>query len=274
MWLPNLNGTQSDLLLQQLITSISRRISSLISGRSGGFIGVMVYNETRNGSGTGILPFARTPVLEVNSLAIDTVTIGQAANALSTGYIFDNENISLLGWLGAGAVSRVFIGPNAFYRHRGNIQLNYTAGWTLPNQGQADVSRSVPAFFGATVLPASNNAGNFVYVCTIPGNTSGASPAFNQTPGGTTQDGSVVWANTGLKSLPAPLADGTANLLPDDVVEACIEWVGLRFRERDRIGLTAETMGGQQTTGFLKDPMPASVKDALDPYRNVVPVMN
>src|SRR6266550_4461023 len=124
MWLPNINGTQSDLLLQQLITSISRRISSLISGRSGGFIGVMVYNETRNGSGTNSLPFARTPVLAVNSLTIDTVTIGQAANALSTGYLFDSDNLFLLGWLGAGTVSRTFVGLTSFYRNRGNIQLN------------------------------------------------------------------------------------------------------------------------------------------------------
>ena len=59
---------------------------------------------------------------------------------------------------------------------------------------------------------------------------------------------------------------------PLDVEQAVIELVGERFRARERIGLSAKTLGGQETTGFVTaSPFNATIAALLAPYRRVVP---
>lgn len=59
---------------------------------------------------------------------------------------------------------------------------------------------------------------------------------------------------------------------PLDVEQAVIELVGERFRARERIGLSAKTLGGQETTGFVtSSPFNATIAALLAPYRRVVP---
>ena len=58
---------------------------------------------------------------------------------------------------------------------------------------------------------------------------------------------------------------------PLDVEQAVIELVGERFRARERIGLTAKTLGGQETTAFATGPFNATITTLLAPYRRVVP---
>ena len=58
---------------------------------------------------------------------------------------------------------------------------------------------------------------------------------------------------------------------PLDVEQAVIELVGERFRARERIGLTAKTLGGQETTAFATPAFNATIAALLAPYRRVVP---
>ena len=58
---------------------------------------------------------------------------------------------------------------------------------------------------------------------------------------------------------------------PPDVEQAVIELVGERFRARERIGLTAKTLGGQETTGFSAKPFNDTVAALLQPYRRICP---
>ena len=58
---------------------------------------------------------------------------------------------------------------------------------------------------------------------------------------------------------------------PPDVEQAVIELVGERFRARERIGLSAKTLGGQETAAFTTGPFNATIATLLAPYRRVAP---
>ena len=60
-------------------------------------------------------------------------------------------------------------------------------------------------------------------------------------------------------------------ITPPDVEQAVIELVGERFRARERIGLTAKGLGGQETTSFATKPFNDTVAALLAPYRRVCP---
>jgi hypothetical protein len=50
---------------------------------------------------------------------------------------------------------------------------------------------------GTTILPLVNNSGGYVYQATIGGTSATSAPQFNQTVGGITTDGTVIWTNIG-----------------------------------------------------------------------------
>jgi len=58
--------------------------------------------------------------------------------------------------------------------------------------------------------------------------------------------------------------------IPPDIEQACIELVALRYKERDRIGQTSVSLGGE-TTSYVTRAMPLSTEARLAPYRKVAP---
>lgn len=59
--------------------------------------------------------------------------------------------------------------------------------------------------------------------------------------------------------------------VPLDLAQACIETVGLRWRERDRIGLSSKGLANE-TTAFTLVDFPVQVRALMDTYKRVVPV--
>ena len=59
--------------------------------------------------------------------------------------------------------------------------------------------------------------------------------------------------------------------IPADLEQACIALVGLRYRERDRIGHQSKSIGGETVAFWTRD-MPADVQTVLNAYRKVVPL--
>lgn len=57
---------------------------------------------------------------------------------------------------------------------------------------------------------------------------------------------------------------------PAEVEQACIELVGLRYREMDRIGMVSKQLAGEVITFTTKD-FTDSVRNVLEQYRKVVP---
>jgi len=58
---------------------------------------------------------------------------------------------------------------------------------------------------------------------------------------------------------------------PPDVAQAVIEIVAQAYRERDRIGLSSQAIGGETTSYTLKD-MPPRAASILSNYRRVAPL--
>lgn len=114
LWL-GLSGTDEDALLQSLITAASGTIQSYL-GRD---LLVGARLETRNGLGGTALVVAHRPLVSVESLQVDQITIPPASGAAG-GYLFSDTTIRLTGgWrFGAGV---------------GNVRIAYTAGYaTVP----------------------------------------------------------------------------------------------------------------------------------------------
>ncbi len=57
--------------------------------------------------------------------------------------------------------------------------------------------------------------------------------------------------------------------VPADLARACLEWVADRYAARSRIGVSAKTLGGQETASFVVKAMPDVVSRLLQPYRRV-----
>jgi len=59
---------------------------------------------------------------------------------------------------------------------------------------------------------------------------------------------------------------------PPEVVQACIELVSLRYRERTRIGEVSRSLGGAETVAYTQKDMSDAIKTLLQQYRLVAPI--
>lgn len=59
--------------------------------------------------------------------------------------------------------------------------------------------------------------------------------------------------------------------VPADLAQACIETVGLRWRERDRIGMSSKGLAGETTAFSLVD-FPPQARAVMDSYKRTAPV--
>ena len=59
--------------------------------------------------------------------------------------------------------------------------------------------------------------------------------------------------------------------IPPEIEQACLELVGFKYRERDRIGHASKSLAGE-VVSFVVSDMPAPVKTILTNYKEVVPV--
>ena len=59
--------------------------------------------------------------------------------------------------------------------------------------------------------------------------------------------------------------------VPFDIEQACLELIGLKFKEKDRIGIQSQSMNGQQTTSYTPRDLGKDTKAMLQNYRDIVP---
>jgi len=59
---------------------------------------------------------------------------------------------------------------------------------------------------------------------------------------------------------------------PPDLVQACIELVALRYRERGRVGEVARAIGGGETVSYSQKDMSDSIQTLIQQYRVVAPI--
>lgn len=255
----------TDMVLSRLITTRSGSIMAYLQRSS---FRSQTYVDTFDGKGGRTYFLNEWPVTSVQAVTVDGITV-PASDGKSPGWL-------LQGWNGypPGSPQGVeLIGGYAYSCGRGNVSITYTAGYLISAE---------PAVVPATPFE--------VFV--------------KQPQGSWTADGGVQYASggalvlvTGTPSVgqyalipttttPAvgtggyqfAAADAAANVLisysyvPTSVEEACMAWVGERYRARQRIGMRSQSIGGQTTTSYDLTDIPNYIKLDLQPYKKVLPI--
>jgi len=160
-WL-GLTTTTDDKMLLRMINDASRMIMNYLQRAELGHTTVI---ETVSGRGERRLQMRNWPVLEVNALSINGVTIPASSVSTSYGYYLEQvygglagrpQNLAIIGGIGLGGgvasygAGLVGFSPYAgyggsqgpFVRGYGNISVNYTYGYAALNEPQV-----IPSFF-------------------------------------------------------------------------------------------------------------------------------
>ena len=236
-WL-GVTSTTDDGLLAGLISAISRAILADL-GRPA--ILPATWTETLDGGG-GVLPLRHWPVTRLLGCSVGDVAL---AGAIGEGrLVVEAPDVAP-----PGAMQGLVFRRGAFPRGVRNVTVTYRAGYEVTGE---------PA-----VVPAA------------PPYTVSAQAPYGawQVDTGVTGAAAPYGAAAGIYTFAATDAGATVTLaygyVPADLARAACEWVADRYAGRTRIGQSAKTLGGQETTSFIVKAMPDVVDRLLRPYRRV-----
>jgi hypothetical protein len=259
-WVGPIQNTDSDDLLETLISAWSRAVYGYIQGP----IVSRSVSERRDGPGGQRLMLRNMPVTSVSSLVINGVAVPAAdmTQASPSGYYAD-------AWDGQTIPARVskldVFGAYAFWKGRANVAITYQAGYLQANEA-ATVSTTDYTVTAQAPQGAWAGDGGVRYA------SSGATlvPVVSGPTAGqyTIDDGLYTFsaADSGAAVLLS------YSFVPADIGRAVTAMVGEDFRYKDRIGMTSKSLGGQETMAYSSAAIPPRYKMVLDQYRNVVTV--
>jgi hypothetical protein len=247
-----------DDLLAGLITDISMAIVADL----GRLVAPTVYTETRDGGGERSIVLRQWPVNEVLSFTID----GRAAAFATTPTAYGSQVFAAILDSGdpapPGSMQRLSLRAGVVPNGIQNVVITYRAGNEIA--GENAVVPAVAPFVVAAAAPYGVWHGNGA-VTDAMGTLLQVGPA--PAPG-------VYAVANGLYTFDATKAGASVVLRyaysPADLARACCEWAADRYAARQRIGQSAKTLGGQETTSFIVKAMPDVVARLLQPYRRVV----
>ena len=237
-WL-GLTSTGDDAVLTSLITAISAAVLADL-GRS--VLPRTVTDVLRGGSTS--LPLRQWPATSVISVTVDGAALAASPAPGAGGWLLDVPDA-----MPPGAMQRLHAVGGRFPRGIGNVAVTYRAGYEILGEA-ALVPAAAPyvvtaqAPFGAWCLDTG--------VLGAPGPYSVAGGTYTFTMASA---GAAVALSYGY--------------VPADLARACLEWVADRYAARSRIGVSAKTLGGQETASFVVKAMPDVVNRLLQPYRRV-----
>lgn len=297
LWLMPAGGTPnttSDALLNQLIARCSAQILAAINRPD---LTQTTFTDTFDGvPPSGRMMLQNWPVLSVSSVSVNNTTIPPSQVRGSSGWTLESWDGSLpgipqrVGITGYGqrcgnqpgySPANIGIAPNgtlaATFGSWGsgnfqNVAITYTAGYvisgetqTIPNDSTYKVTPNQPQGIwaadsgvtfksnGVALVPVASNPVTGQYVPPQP------------------------WAASPTTSYQFAAADAgkqvvlNYSFIPYGLEQGCIEWVGERFRYKDRIGLRSQTIMGQETTSYQLG-MPDVVSQFIMPYATPFPL--
>jgi Phage gp6-like head-tail connector protein len=271
-WL-GITVTTDDALLTRLITAQSRFIQSWLNRR----IASQQYTEARDGLGAGrgsyVMMFNDFPVSSVSSLMIGTFNIPLSPDGaiLQPGYAFDANQL----WLSPANVTSNRFDSSVYSFTKGirNVVVKYVAGflvmpWNAFVPGDPDLLPSEVQTIPATPYQITPQL-TWLQDNGVWNNTTGV--AFTKVASGPIAGQYSVDA-TGLYTF-AAADSGTMvalsySYVPGDIEQACIELIGLRYKEKDRIGQVSKHVG-TETISYSQKDMPSDVATMLNQRRKV-----
>jgi hypothetical protein len=194
---------------------------------------VVRYNYILNSGNMGTHGFDSTP--ESRSCVFDDVNnntmvnTGSSLNPLTVrGGVQLFWNNTLTGTWSASTLDYFRLHPTDSFGHKGvaGIGINWipqsvsTAGnWDFSSTNSTDWLGAFHSYTGpVTILPLISNAGNFNYYSAASCTSGSIRPAFIQTQGGNTTDGSCTWLNIGGVGASGVTGAGWSSTNPDTLV--------------------------------------------------------
>ena len=238
-WL-GLTSSADDALLGGLISAISQAIL----GDLGRAVLPTNYTEIFDGGGASELPLRHWPVTQVQSCMLDGTMLAASMAPGQGGFVLDAADFAP-----PAAMQRLAYRCGRFPWGRQNIAVAYRAGYEILQEtalvpATAPYVVTVAAPFGAWCLDTG---------------VSGASGSYSVANGVYTFSASAAGQTIAL----------SYGYVPADLAQAACEWVADRYAARTRIGQSAKTLGGQETTSFIVKAMPDVVSRLLQPYRRI-----
>lgn len=246
------NNTESDVLLQQLITRGSRFVLTYLNR---GTLAVTTYNDVYDGHGNSFMMLRESPVQSVASVGFTGVSVPASApgNPMGSGYIFDPPTP------GGEQQRLTLLGGYRFPNGRSLIQVTYNAGFQIT---QSDVIPGTPFKIEVDYVWLNDQG---VTINGVALTKVASTPATGQYA---VVDG-VYEFNTAQAGQTAVI---TYSYVPADIEQAVIEIISERFKYKDRIGYRSKTLGGQETVTFDNRALTDTVKSYLQSYKVVIPV--
>lgn len=120
-----------------VITALIPQASAMIENYCNRTFAQASYSETRNGNNAASIFVRQLPIVSVQSVSVNGISVTAAPDTQSYGYVFDDERIYIRG---SGSRQPMPLGvypggcPDCFLRGVQNIVLAYTAGYsTIPS---------------------------------------------------------------------------------------------------------------------------------------------
>jgi hypothetical protein len=281
-------GAGDDAILGRLITDISGAIYAYLDRPS---LLPRTITERYDGSGKRRLYVRQYPVLSISSLLVDGFPIPAARTPGAVGS-WPQSGYLLEPWDGAppGNIQAIDVYGNwvlgqpvrSLIGGRQNVVITYTAGYQVSGEA-ATVQATGPftiapqAPWGPWASDAGVTYANGAALTAVNGEPAQGQYAVTLTalPDASPSTWSVAYTFAEADAGAGVLI--SYGFIPAAINNACIEWVGERYRYRSRIGQSAQTVQGQQTasyslTGRRTLGMPDFIAASLDPYRRVTPI--
>lgn len=280
-WLTGYSQNPPTSLFQQLITSMTQMIYGKINR---GAIYSRSYTRVTNGFGTNALVLPDYPVTSVTALQVGAAAVPASplpnpitglAAGLQTGFGY-----RLIPWAGnlPGENAVLEFQNGLFYPGVQNVSVTYIAGYLISKEPQ-----TVPSSPGPYTITVSQPLGvwsrdnGVVYaasgVALVP---VGSNPTVGQyIPPPDSNPGLYTFSS--LDSGAALLV--SYSFIPADLEEACIQMVAERLQYRKQVGVSSQSLAGQETIHYLRGgrrnqmfpDLPPEVDALISPYVNIVP---
>ena len=239
-WL-GLTSTADDAQLGSLVSAISQSILADL-GRPSILPGTV--QETLDAAGGHAITLRHWPATRLLTCAIDGIPMAMSLGPGQAGVVLEAADTAP-----PGAMQRLLFDRASIPTGSRMLAVTYRSGYEI--SGEPAIVPSVAPYLVTAQAPYGawrTNTG-----------VSGATASYKVAAGLYTFGAADAGASLTL----------SYGYVPGDLSRAACEWVADRYVARGRIGQSAKTLGGQETTSFIVKAMPEFVSRLLQPYRRV-----
>ena len=177
------------------------------------------------------------------------------------GYILEDASLDP-----PGDMQLLMLNAYTFWKGKSNVTVQYQAGYTIfsepqtvPGTGPYTISVNAPWGPWGSNWSVTYASSGIVLVAVV------GTPAAGQY----SVSGGVYTFSSADASQALLISYG---YIPADITQCALEWVQLRWAEKDRPGQVSKSLGGQETVSYKNEPIPKFIELTLNNFRRVAPI--